>query len=179
MTSILFAAFVAMCPGTASAVAVLLSTASLVSEDDIPVAAHAALKTIEPDGVLLRPEEIDSSQCRRGSLGPVLKVDLNGDGRDDYVVLVKLREPNKNREPVRVHLVLLLSGKNGIFHGFFLMQLYETLPLHVWLAVQPPGTVEEEGDEPNVASIRTHCQLWHRCSYKRQAREPVPCKDSR
>ena len=112
---------------------------------------QAAAETIDPEAVILRPDEVHWAACGMKSRDPVVKGDFDGDGRGDYVALLRIGEPREvstgSRPPyqgVDVWLVVFLAEARGRFRRIALDQLWASpLPVDVAIDLRSPGLVRD------------------------------------
>lgn len=131
--------------------AAILSGVVMPCEAQVPQTLTNAIQRFEKGASVVGANEIDSDACQPVGDEPTLvRVDLNGDGRDDYAALLKLGETGKRvewqgRELRQGRFALVLFVDNG--KGGYLAKLahrftsYE--PIATMIKVMPAGTIRD------------------------------------
>lgn len=89
----------------------------------------------------------------------VVRGDLNGDGRADYAVLVRVGAPQAvSGEPVKstsVWAVVFLGRRDGLYRPFILAKWDDVMmPSRRVIALQPPGKVHHGAHPERVLTLK-------------------------
>jgi hypothetical protein len=129
-----------------------------MAEPALPSTVKSAIAKVYPGGRLLSRRGL-SKLCVAvpDEAGGVLRSDFDGDGNDDYAVLVNLGRSQEKGEPGEtlydIALVSFMTQKDG---GFAKHELdrFEGFSLAFWLREEPEGEIRDEERRETVA-IRT------------------------
>jgi hypothetical protein len=134
---------------------------------DLPPALRDAITALHPAAAVLRADEILVERCgaehRRDQ---VVRADLNGDGRADYALLLRIGEPKavagEALKSASVWAVVFLARRDGLYRAFILSKSDDVMiPSRQVIALRPAGRVQSGGQpersvtikQPAVASI--------------------------
>ena len=134
---------------------------------DLPPALQDAITALHPAATVLRADEILVERCgaehRRDQ---VVRADLNGDGRADYALLLRIGEPKavagEALKSASVWAVVFLARRDGLYRAFILSKSDDVMiPSRLVIALRPAGRMQSGGHperalkfkQPAVASI--------------------------
>jgi hypothetical protein len=124
----------------------------------LPNSLTAAIKTVASAAVIVEPQDVDAAACQPVGESPgLLRADFNGDGRDDYAVLLKMKETGKEKRwdgrtlrEARFSFVLFLDDGSGGYRPRVIRQYTDFMPTAVVLDLQPAGNVRHRETRKNV-----------------------------
>ena len=126
----------------------------------LPPALADAIKRLDSAANVVRADEILEERCgathRREQL---FRADFNGDGRQDYVALLKIGEPEgKPGEALRtapLWAVVFLANRDGRYRPFILFKDADAMfPSRRVLWVQAPGRVHHGAHPERVLTLK-------------------------
>lgn len=126
----------------------------------MPPALAAALKHLHPAAHILGADEILEERCGAGHRrGQLFRADFNGDGRQDYAMLVRIGEPEgRPGESLRAAAlwgVVFLANRDGRYRPFILFKDDDTMfPSRRVLWVQAPGRVHHGAHPERVLTLK-------------------------
>lgn len=125
------------------------------AEPKIPAAVARQISRDYPGARVLRRRDL-SPLCNAApdEAGGVLRADFDGDGDDDYAVLVNLGRSKEQAEPGEtlfdVALVAFMAEKRGVFRRMELDR-FEGFALAFWLREEPEGELFDEQRRETIA----------------------------
>ena len=119
------------------------------SDPPIPELLAAAIRKVAANAVLVAPEEVDTKACAPAGPTPSLvRGDFDGDGREDYAALLKLKETGKEAiwaghklKEAKFSFVLFISDVNGGYKPRVVRSYTDFVPTAVVLDLQAPGAI--------------------------------------
>jgi hypothetical protein len=120
-----------------------------VNGASLPETLAAAIKKTSPGATIVSVKEVDSTSCQSVGDSPgLVRADLNGDGRQDYAVLLKTKVSKeetiwegKTLHEAQFALMLFLADRDGGFRARTLHRYADFVPTAVVINLQPPGVV--------------------------------------
>jgi hypothetical protein len=115
---------------------------------DLPPALRDAITSLHPAAAVLRADEILVERCgAEHGRDQVVRADLNGDGRADYAVLLRIGEPKavagEALKSASVWAVVFLARRDGLYRSFILSKRDDVMiPSRLVLALRPAGRVQ-------------------------------------
>jgi hypothetical protein len=115
---------------------------------------------LHPEAVVLRADEILAERCgpehRRDQ---VVRGDLNGDGRVDYALLMRIGAPRavagEALGSVSVWAVVFLARRDGLYRPFILSKSDDVMiPSRQVIALQPPGKVRHGAHPERMLTLK-------------------------
>jgi hypothetical protein len=109
---------------------------------------------------VLRADEILVERCgAQHRRDQVLRADLNGDGRADYALLLRIGEPKavagEALKSASVWAVVFLARRDGLYRSFILSKSDEVMiPSRQVITLQPAGQVEAGGHPGRVLTLK-------------------------
>jgi hypothetical protein len=125
----------------------------------MPPALTDAIKRLNPAARVVGADEIQEERCGAGQRREQLfRGDFNGDGRQDYVMLLKIGEPEgKPDEALRtapLWAVVFLANRDGRYRPFILFKDGDAMfPSRRALWVQAPGRVHHGAHPERVLTL--------------------------
>jgi hypothetical protein len=123
-------------------------------------ALEAAIKRLNGAAALVSADEVYLDRCgaehRRDQ---ILGADFDGDGRQDYAVLLRIGEPTGDPaqalQTVPLWGVVFLAKRDGRYRPFILFQEAEAMfPSRRVLSLSPPGPVRHGAHPERVLTLR-------------------------
>ena len=127
---------------------------------DLPPALRDAITALHPAAAVLRADEILVERCgAQHRRDQVLRADLNGDGRADYALLLRIGEPKavagEALKSASVWAVVFLARRDGLYRSFILSKWDEVMiPSRQVIALQPVGHVLAGGHPGRVLTLK-------------------------
>jgi hypothetical protein len=127
---------------------------------DLPPALRDAITALHPVAAVLRADEILVERCgAQHRRDQVLRADLNGDGRADYALLLRIGEPKavagEALKSASVWAVVFLARRDGLYRSFILSKWDEVMiPSRQVIALQPAGPVQAGGHPGRVLTLK-------------------------
>jgi hypothetical protein len=127
---------------------------------DLPPALRDAITSLHPSAAVLRADEILVERCgAQHRRDQVLRADLNGDGRADYALLLRIGEPKavagEALKSASVWAVVFLARRDGLYRPFILSKWDEVMiPSRQVIALQPAGLVQAGGHPGRVLTLK-------------------------
>jgi hypothetical protein len=141
-----------------------LATSALAAEPpsaaDLPPALREAIVRLHPEAAVLRADEVLAERCgpeyRRDQ---VVRADVNGDGRADYAVLLRIGSPKtvggEALQSVSLWAVVFLARRDGLYRPFILSKTDEVMvPSRQVIALRPPGKVHHGAHPERVLTLK-------------------------
>lgn len=154
-------------------VGVLIPSVLFAQSKDAPVpeSLAGAINKASPDATIVDAKEVDATSCRPVGDSPgLVRADFNGDGRQDYAVLLKTKVSNeetiwqgKTLREAWFALMLFLDDGHGGFRARILHRYADFVPTAVVINLQPAGTVRNRETHqtvrvPHAAVTLTFCE---------------------
>ena len=126
----------------------------------MPAALAEAISRLHPAAQVVRADEILEERCgavhRREQ---IFRADFNGDGRQDYAVLLRVGEPaGKPEEKLRTAPlwgVVFLAKRDGRYRPFILFKDDDAMiPSRRALWIEPPGPVRHGAHPERVLTLK-------------------------
>ena len=127
---------------------------------DLPPALRDAITSLHPAAAVLRADEILVERCgAEHGRDQVVRADLNGDGRADYAVLLRIGEPKavagEALKSASVWAVVFLARRDGLYRSFILSKRDDVMiPSRLVLALRPAGRVQSGGQPARVLTLK-------------------------
>jgi hypothetical protein len=127
---------------------------------DLPPALRDAITSLHPSAAVVRADEILVERCgAQHRRDQVLRADLNGDGRADYALLLRIGEPKavagEALKSASVWAVVFLARRDGLYRSFILSKWDEVMiPSRQVIALQPAGQVQAGGHPGRVLTLK-------------------------
>jgi hypothetical protein len=134
-------------------------------EDRLPVALRKQIQELVPSGHIVLPRDVTVESCGPKSDPGVVIGDFNGDGRNDYAILLRSDAPTSRKEGAFAELSLVifldLEGRwQRVFMNRF--RVAEGLASRHVITLQPPATLQES-DGPRKVSLKHPGIAWVYC----------------
>lgn len=127
-------------------------------ELDIPKALAAAIRRVALSAAVVTAKEVDATACHPVGTNPgLVRADFNGDGRDDFVALLKTKETGKEKiwegrklRETNFSFVLFLDDGNAGYKVRVVRRYTDFIPTAAALDLQPAGTVRHRETRKNI-----------------------------
>jgi hypothetical protein len=124
----------------------------------VPDSLLREIGKLTPGAVIVGAEEVDAIACHPLEKSPgLVRADLNGDGRDDYAVLLKTRETGKETlwegkklREARFAFALFIDDGKGSYKPRIVRRFTDFVPVAVVLDLQPAGSVRHRETRKNI-----------------------------
>jgi hypothetical protein len=140
-------------------------SAEQAAEDRLPVALRKEIQKLVPSGHIVLPRDVNVESCGPKSDPGVVVGDFNGDGRNDYGILLRseARTPRDEGAFVQLSLVVFFDVEGRWQRAFMnRFQVAEGLASRHVIALQPPATLQES-DGPRKVSLKHPGIAWVYC----------------
>jgi len=126
----------------------------------LPLELAAAIKRLHAAAVVVTADEVYVDRCgaehRRDQ---ILRADFDGDGRQDYAVLLRIGDPTGDPaqalRTVPLWGVVFLAKRDGRYRPFVVFQEADAMfPSRQVLWVQPPGRVKHGAHPERVLTLK-------------------------
>jgi hypothetical protein len=124
----------------------------------LPEALASAISNISTNSSVVGAEDVDPSACRPvGEKPGLVQADFNGDGRDDYAVLLKTKETDKKTtwqgtelREAEFAFAFLLDDASGGYKQMIVRRYSDFVPTGVVLDLQAPGDVHDRETHKDI-----------------------------
>jgi hypothetical protein len=127
---------------------------------DLPPALRDAIASLHPSAAVLRADEILVERCgAQHRRDQVMRADLNGDGRADYALLLRIGEPKavagEALKSASLWAVVFLARRDGLYRSFILSKWDEVMiPSRQVIALRPAGQVQASDHPGRVLTLK-------------------------
>jgi hypothetical protein len=121
------------------------------ADPTLPESLKVAVRTVARAAVLVSPRQVDATACAPVGRSPgVVRADFDGDGRDDYALLLKTRDTGKVtiwegkalRQAEFAFAFFLADGSGG-FKARVVQRYLSYLPTSEVIQLQPAGRIRQ------------------------------------
>lgn len=137
----------------------------------VPKSLDSAIRKLAPSAKVVAAKDVDTTSCQPVGDSPgMVRADFNGDGRQDYAVLLKTRvskevtvsQSNSLRE-ARFSFVLFLDNGRGGYQPIVVRRYEDFVPTIVVINLEPAGIIQhrethKEVRVPNPAVMLSFCE---------------------
>lgn len=142
----------------AGLMAALFLPRGTVQSTEKPADLASAIERFQSGAAVVRTEDLDASACAPLRENPgIVTADLNGDGRQDSGVLLRLRYTGKETtwqgkvlREAQFAFVMFLDQGRGEFKSRVVHRYTDDVPSSVTIDLEPPGIVRHRGTGKEV-----------------------------
>jgi len=118
----------------------------LAARQSDTIELHRGIEALVPGAHILSVQDVDGGGCDPLGQSPgLVRLDLNGDGAEDYAVLLKLRQAettsSTETQRLRIAFILFISDGKGNFSARTVRTVVDTYPVGLTLDMHPAGVV--------------------------------------
>lgn len=126
--------------------------------EPIPESLAGAIRKLYPSATIVSAKEVDATSCQPVGNSPgLIRADFNGDGQQDYAVLLKIRVnkketiwEGKSLREARFAFVIFLDDGAGGFRPRVIRRYDDFVPTAVVIDLQPAGKIRHRETHKDV-----------------------------